>query len=126
MEESTSMSELYGKCPAQVDLCLPQGATWDLQMIWAADGVPVDLTSYTARMMLRVAPEDASPTVALSTTNGTMSVMSNGTIALNYSAASSSAVTAATYVYDMELVTAGGNVRRLIEGRAVVSREITR
>jgi hypothetical protein len=120
------MSELYGKCPAQVDLCLPQGATWDLQMIWEADNVPVDLSGYTARMMLRVAPEDATPTVALSTTNGTMSVMSNGTIALNYSAASSSAVTAATYVYDMELVTAGGNVRRLIEGRAVVSREITR
>jgi hypothetical protein len=23
------MSELYGKCPAQVDLCLPQGQTWE-------------------------------------------------------------------------------------------------
>lgn len=120
------MSALYGKCPSEVDLCLPQGQTWDISMIWEADGTPVDVSSYVARMMLRTDPEVASPTVALSTTNNTIAVSSNGSITLNYSAVSSASVTAGTYVYDMELVSPSGNVRRLIQGRAVVSREITR
>lgn len=120
------MSGLYGKCPAQADLCLPQGSTWDTAFVWTADDVPVDLTGYVARMMLRTTEEAASPTVSLSTTGGTMSVTSAGQIILNYSAASSSAITAASYLYDLELQAPSGNVRRLVQGRAVVSREITR
>jgi hypothetical protein len=120
------MSGLYGKCPAQADLCLPQGSTWDTTFIWEADDVPVNLTGYTARMMLRTTEEAASPTVSLSTTGGTMSVTSAGQIILNYSAASSSAITAASYLYDLEVQAPSGNVRRLVQGRAVVSREITR
>ena len=121
-------SGLYGKCPAQADLCLPQGSTWDTTFIWEADGVLVDLTGYVARMMLRTTAEAASPTVSLSTVGGTISVTTAGQIILNYSAASSSAVTAATYLYDLEIVdpAPSSKVRRLVEGRAVVSREITR
>lgn len=119
-------SGCYGKCPADVDLCLPQGQTWDTTFIFSADGVPVDLNGFVARMMLRTTTEAASPTVSLSTVDGTMSVTTAGQIILNYSAPSSSAVTAATYLYDMELQSPSGNVRRLVQGRAVVSREITR
>ena len=39
---------------------------------------------------------------------------------------SSATITAATYLYDLEVVNPSGNVRRLMQGRAVVSREITR
>lgn len=119
-------SGCYGKCPADVDLCLPQGQTWDTTFIWSADDVPVNLDGYVARMMLRTTTDAASPTVSLSTAGGTMSVTTAGQIILNYSAASSSAITAATYLYDMELQSPSGNVRRLVQGRAVVSREITR
>ena len=116
----------YGKCPAQVDLCLPQGQTWDTTFIWSADGTEVNLDGYVARMMFRTSEEAASPTISLSTSGGTMSVTTAGQIILNYSAASSSAITAATYLYDMELQSPSGSVRRLVQGRAVVSREITR
>jgi hypothetical protein len=119
------MRELYGKCPAQVDLCLPQGQTWDTTIEWSADGNPVNLTGWTARMMLRTTAEAASPTVSLSTATSTMTA-SNGVIGLSYSAVSSAAITAATYLYDLEVVNPSGAVRRLMEGRAVVSREITR
>ncbi len=119
-------SELYGKCAAQVDLCLEQGASWDTQIVWEADGTPVDLTGWTARMMLRTTAEAASPTVSLSTAMSTMTALSNGTIGLSYSAISSAAITAATYLYDLEVQSPSGNVRRLMQGRAVVSREITR
>ena len=120
------MSDLAGKVPASVDWCLPQGQTWDDTILWESDGVPVDLTGWQARMMLRAAAEDASPTLALSTVSGTMSVTSAGIIALSCSAASASAVTAGTYVYDLEVVNTSGAVRRLMQGRALVSREITR
>lgn len=119
-------TELYGKCPAVVDLCLPQGQSWDTSILWEADGDPVDLTNFIARMMLRTTADAASPTVSLSTATSTLTALSNGTINLNYSAISSAAVTAATYLYDLELESPSGNVRRLMEGRAVVSREITR
>ena len=119
-------AELYGKCPAEVDLCLPQGQSWDTQVVWEADGAPVDLTGYTARMMLRATAEAASPTVSLSTATSTMTALSNGTIGLSYSAISSAAITASTYLYDLEVQSPSGNVRRLMQGRAVVSREITR
>jgi hypothetical protein len=119
-------SELYGKCPAEVDLCLPQGQTWDTSIVWEADGTPVDLSGWTARMMLRTTAEAASPTVSLSTATSTMTALSNGTIGLSYSAISSAAITASTYLYDLEVQSPSGNVRRLMQGRAVVSREITR
>jgi len=119
---------LYGKCPAQADLCLPQGQTWDTTFIWEADGTPVDLSGYTARMMLRTTAEAPSPTVSLSTVGSTISVTTAGQIILNYSAASSSAITAGTYLYDLEVEepAPSNKVRRLVQGRAVVSREITR
>jgi meiotically up-regulated gene 157 (Mug157) protein len=126
MEGQKQMSELYGKCPAEVDLCLPQGQTWDTSIVWEADGDPVDLTGYIARMMLRTSVDASSPTVSLSTATSTMTALSNGTIGLSYSAISSAAITAATYLYDLEVQSPSGNVRRLMEGRAVVSREITR
>jgi hypothetical protein len=120
------MSALYGKCPVQADLCLPQGQTWDTKFLWESGGNPVDLTGYAARMMLRTSAEAASPTVSLSTVAGTMTVNASGEIQLAYPAVSSSAITAATYLYDLEMENPAGNVRRLVEGRAVVSREITR
>jgi hypothetical protein len=55
-----------------------------------------------------------------------MTALSNGVIGLSYSAISSATITAATYLYDLEVVNPSGAVRRLMEGRAVVSREITR
>jgi hypothetical protein len=109
-------SGLYGKCPAQADLCLPQGSTWDTTFIWEADGTPVDLSAYAARMMLRTTAEAPSPTVSLSTVGGTMSVTTAGQIILNYSAASSSAVTAGTYLYDLEIQSPAGSVQRLVQG----------
>lgn len=116
----------YGIKPLLVDLELPQGQTWNNEFLWEADGTPTDLTGWSARMMLRTSAEAASPTVSLSTSTSTMTALSNGTIGLSYSAISSAAITAATYLYDLEVVNTSGVVRRLMEGKAIVTREITR
>ena len=120
------MSELYGPQPAKVDLWLGQGTTWDTQFLWETELGPQNLTGWTVRMMLRASPEAASPTVSLTTATNTITAASTGVIGLSYSAISSAAITAATYLYDMEAVSPSGAVRRLIEGNAVVSREMTR
>jgi hypothetical protein len=118
--------KLYGKCPATVNLCLPQGQTWDNQFNYRSDGELVNLSSYTARMQLRATAESANTAANLTTGNGGITLSSSGAITLNLSATSTAAITAATYLYDLEVVSPGGSVRRLIEGSAVVSREITR
>lgn len=117
---------LYGKQPAQADLALPQGQTWDTEFLWEADGAAVDLTGWSARMQIRASAEAASPTVSLSTATNTLTTVSSGVIGMSYSAISSAAITAGAYLYDLEVVNPSGAVRRLLEGRVLISREMTR
>jgi hypothetical protein len=49
-----------------------------------------------------------------------------GTIDIVISATDTAAITWATGVYDLELVSSGGEVTRLIEGKIKVSKEVTR
>jgi len=118
---------LYGACPVEVDLCLPQGQTFSQSFRWKQDGAVVDLSGYVGRAMFRSTYE--APTVALSltTANGGVSISAlGGLITLSASAASMSAITAGRYVYDMELESSTGIVKRLVEGVAQVTRETTR
>jgi len=116
----------YGKCPATINLCLPQGQTWDNQFKWRTDGELVNLSNFSARMQLRATAESANTAANLTTGNGGITLSSSGAITLNLSATSTAAITAATYLYDLEVVSPSGSVRRLMEGSALVSREITR
>lgn len=49
-----------------------------------------------------------------------------GTVDLLISAANTASLTAGQYVYDLELVSGGGVVTRLLEGNFKVSAEVTR
>ena len=78
-------------------------------------------------MMLRDAVESTSPFLTLTTENGGIALGgSAGTITLTISAAATAALTAASGCYDLELVSGSGLVTRLLQGRVVVSREVTR
>ena len=98
-------------------------------MVWmqADDITPVDLTSYTARMQLRERYSSPSAAISLTTENGRISLGGAlGTINLLVDAVSTAAVPAKEYVYDLELVSSGGQVTRLIYGPAVVTAEATK
>jgi isopentenyl diphosphate isomerase/L-lactate dehydrogenase-like FMN-dependent dehydrogenase len=83
--------------------------------------------TYIGRAMFRETPESATVALSLSTANGGVVISAaGGLVTLSASAASMSAITAGRYVYDLEIESSTGSVKRLVEGVAKVSREVTR
>lgn len=118
---------LYGDCPAEADLCCPQGQTLSQSFRYKKDDAIVDLSGFTGRAMFRETPDSATVALSLTTANGGVVISAaGGIVTLSASAASMSAITAGRYVYDVEIESASGVVKRLVEGVAKVTREVTR
>jgi len=115
-----------------------QGATTDFEIKWTdANGSPVDLTAYDARMQIRSdfgstgtlfaalssTLESDGSGLNLSGSSGT-NPLSSGSIGVFISAATSSAFTFTEARYDLELVS-GSVVTRLLEGKIKLSKEVT-
>lgn len=115
--------------PGKLDLTIYQGATFSRTLLWEAGQppAPVNLTGYTARMQLRVTPDSGFTLLALTTENSRITLGgAAGTIVLSLSAADTAALAFPRAVYDLELVSPGGVVRRLVEGEVSLSKEVTR
>lgn len=114
---------------AQYDLVIEQGATWSQAVQWktGSPATAVNLSGYTARMQLRSSVSASTAALSLTTENGRIALTANtGTITLSVSATDTAALAAGRYVYDLELVSGGGLVTRLMEGVVTVSAEVTR
>jgi hypothetical protein len=112
--------------PGKYNMICPQGATFAKQLTYAIDDVPVDLTSYTARMQVREKHTSKTVIVSLTTENSGIALGDDeGTIDLYISDETTTTITAKDYVYDLELVS-GGEVYRLLEGKFIVTPEVTR
>jgi hypothetical protein len=108
-----------------------QGATFTRTLTWTDSAKKArDLTGYTARMQVRSSVESSSVIVELTTVNGKITLGTTtdtkGQVTLLLSATTTAALTPGQYVYDLELVSAGGEVTRLLEGNFVVKAEVTR
>ena len=112
----------------QYDLEIKQGATLSLTATWKdSTGTAINLTGYTARMQVRATYDAASTIVSLTSSSGITLGGSAGTIAVSVSASATAALSAPwAGVWDLELVSGGGEVTRLLEGAATVSPEVTR
>jgi hypothetical protein len=114
-------------CCNSLDLCIPAGASFSRVIRWKADGANVNLTGYTARAQIRPSAASATTTLSLTTENSRIALGgSAGTITLSISATDTAAIAAGRYVYDLELVSAGGIVTRLLQGIVTVSANVTR
>jgi hypothetical protein len=114
-------------CCNTADLCVPQGATFSRVITWKAGGANTNLTNFTARMQIRPTAASATTTLSLTTENTRIALGGvAGTITLSISATDTAAITAGRYVYDLELVSAGGIVTRLLQGVVTVSANVTR
>jgi hypothetical protein len=110
-----------------LDFTIEQGATFNLLLTWKIDTVPVNLTGYTARLAARVDVEDTEVILSMTTVNGAITLGgSAGTISLDQTATQTTLLPAGTYVYDLELITSGGTVTRLVQGELNISPEVTR
>lgn len=123
--------------PLRSDLTVYCGGVWDDQFVWkGADGVPVPLAGWSARMDIRDAGDvspDPAGTARLKLTSGGGTIVlgaSDGTVTLAVPAATTATlaptVGGAEYVYDLELVSGAGEVRKLAYGRVRVVAEVTR
>jgi hypothetical protein len=77
-------------------------------------------------MQLRTSYSAATASLELTTANGRISLTNAGVITLALTATETAALAAGRYVYDLELVSSGGQVTRLLEGVVTVSPEVTR
>jgi len=98
-----------------------QGATFNLNFRVETDGTPWNLTGYTFAMQVR--RSTSSNTTLLSITSATMT--SGGHVSATATATTMSGVPAGRWVYDIELTSSGGQVTRILEGRFIVTPEVT-
>lgn len=105
-----------------------QGATFKRTITWTNQAkTPYNLTGYTARMQVRSNVTSNTVVLELTTGNGRITLGgAAGTVDLLVSAANTASLTSGLYVYDLELVSGGGEVTRLIEGNFNVRAEVTR
>lgn len=110
------------------DITINQGATFELSITWKdSAGTAINLTGYSARMQVRETYSSTSSILSLTSGSGITLGGAAGTIAILISATTTAALTAPfSGVYDLELVSAGGVVTRLLQGAATVSPEVTR
>lgn len=116
---------------AALDIEIEQGATFQKSLVWKdSTGTPINLTGYTARMMVRLKISDAAPLLTFTTENGGIALGGAlGTIDITGLATLTDAIQTTKVlvgVYDLELVSPTGVVTRLIEGAAVIIPQVTR
>jgi hypothetical protein len=98
-----------------------QGATFNLNFTVQIDGVPLNLTGYTFAMQVR--RSTSATTTLINITSATMT--SVGHVSATVSATTMATVPAGRWVYDIELTSSGAEVTRILEGRFIVTPEVT-
>ncbi len=114
--------------PGSFDFTIYQGATFGHVISWKDENdQAINLSGYTSRMHLRVSKDSETAFLTLTTENSRIALGGAlGTITLSISAADTALLSEAGGVYDLELISSGGNVTRLLEGNIIISREVTR
>lgn len=111
------------------DITIEQGATFQLNLVWKdGAGTPINLTGYTARMQVRRKYTSETALLSFTTENGAITLGGAlGTIAVQGLATLTDDLPApAGCVYDLEVISGGGIVTRLVQGGAYISPEVTR
>jgi hypothetical protein len=107
---------------------IDQGANWFVTFVYKdAAGTPINLTGYTAALQIRDTYADATTDLSLSSPSGGITITAaTGTIAVTATAAQTGAIAAGSYVYDLEITSAGGIVTRLVQGKISLNPQVTR
>jgi hypothetical protein len=111
------------------DIDLEQGSTYSTVFTYTdSNGAAVNLTGFTARMQVRSVYSIDGPAISLTTNAGGGIALGGaaGTVTVTVAATVSANLVPKNYVYDIELVSAGGVVTKLIRGKMKVLPEVTR
>lgn len=112
---------------SEVNFTIDQGSTFSQTLVYKdSEGVPIDLTNYTARSKARESLESSVVIWDLTNGNGITLGGPTGEITLSIDAEDTAEFEpGAVYVYDLELIN-GTTITRLIQGQVTVSGEVTR
>lgn len=116
---------------AQMDLKIEQGADFYLTMTYLDEnGLPVNLTNYTALMRVRASKDSTVNLAEYSTANSKITITgASGIITIRETAANTSAYTWVKGVFDLTITPPAGSPSalsvRLLEGNAVLSRGVS-
>jgi hypothetical protein len=106
------------------NLVVDQGSSFALDLAIKQSGAALDLTNYTGRAQLRTSHTASSAAASFTVTKTNASA---GTLKLELSAATTTALAAGQYVYDLEIYTANDAiVKRLLQGDLTLTPEVTR
>lgn len=104
-----------------------QGSTFERNItVTDEEGTPINFTGYTARMQIRPEVDSSTIFADLTTENGLI-VLGGvfGTIFLTINAVTTSLMTREG-VYDLEIISSGGKIYRLLKGIVRIDHEVTR
>lgn len=109
------------------DFTLKQGSTHTLDITWKdGDGLPIDLTGYTARMAIRRDNVNGSVVSEFTTENDGIAIEPlTGKVKVDINAIESDKADTKKCVYDLEMVF-DDYVERILEGTIRVSLSVTR
>jgi hypothetical protein len=110
---------------AKYNLVCDQATTFNFQFQIKNDSTPWNLTGYTGTMTVRPFVGAQTTTVVASTANGRMVLTAlTGRINITLDAATTAAISAGRYSYDLVL-DSGSSVTRILEGKFVVTGAVT-
>jgi hypothetical protein len=105
----------------KLNLFIDQGTDFSTTIEVADDeGTVIDLSTYTGRSQMR--KHYTSTTFNSFVVTGD----ANGVITVSMNAATSANITGGRYVWDLELVSSGNVVSRIVEGIVTINPEVTR
>lgn len=113
---------------AVYDFTIEQGTTHRMSFLWEdSEAVPINLTSYTARMQARKAFNAEEVLINATTENGMITLIpATGEVQIELPESITALLTWSQALYDLELISSDGTVTRLVQGSITISREVTR
>ena len=106
---------------------IDQGATWSVTVTYTdSNGVPINLTGYTAAMQVRQQYSSTDADLTLTSPSGGIVITgATGVIVITMTATQTLSLAEGFYVYDVEL-TSGSFKDRMMQGQLTVAPEVTR
>lgn len=108
---------------------IPQGADWDVSITYKESDSVVDFSAATAVMQVRKG-YDKEIILELSSADGTIE-LSNGAgntpnVILKFTSAITSAMTQYDGIYDLEVTTSDGLIKKFLEGEFNLRKQVTK